>query len=118
VAEGRLDVRLGDAAALPWADATFDAVSNLAAFFAAHDPEAVLREAARVLKPGGRFVVVTMAAPAPDGRGGRFMRWLMPQAKLYRDEELAQMLEEAGFGQVEACSRGDGTQVGLAVRPS
>jgi len=49
LAEGRLEVRLGYAAALPWEDATFDAESYLAALFFAADPPAVLREAARVL---------------------------------------------------------------------
>ena len=116
VAEGRLDVRLGDAAALPWDDATFDAESNLAALFFAADPPAVLREAARVLKPGGRFVVVTMPKPEREDVSTCVMGWFLHKATLYSDEELAQLLRDAGFDAVEVRSRGDDSQVGYGVR--
>ena len=116
VAEGRLDVRLGDAAALPWDDATFDAESNLAALFFAADPPSVLREAARVLKPGGRFVVVTMPKPKREDVGTRVMGWFLHKARLYSDEELAQLLRDAGFDAVEVHSHGDDSQVGYGVR--
>ena len=115
-AEGRLDVRLGDAAELPWEDATFDAESNLAALFFSADPPAVLREAARVLKPGGRFVVVTMTKPKREDLGTRVVGWILHKAKLYSDEELTQLLRDAGFDAVEVHSPSDGSQVGYGVR--
>ena len=115
-AEGRLEVRFGDAAALPWADATFDAVSNLAAFMLADDPEGIVHESARVLKTGGRFVVVTMAKPEHEDLGTRVTRWFMPQARLYEDEELSRLLRDAGFDEVEAYSPDGEFQIGYGVR--
>ena len=49
VTEGRLDVRQGDAQALPWDDNSFDAVSNANALFFIAEPVQFLRETYRVL---------------------------------------------------------------------
>jgi ArsR family transcriptional regulator len=109
-------VRHGDAAALPWDDATFDSESNLAALFFAADPPAVLREAARVLKPSGRFVVVTMPKPEREDVGTRLVGWFLHKARLYSDDELAQHLRDAGFETVEVYSPSDDAQVGYAIK--
>ena len=114
VAEGRLDLRVGDAAALPWDDGAFDVVTNLAAIDAMVRPDVVLRESARVLVPGGRCLVSTMARPEGDDAGARFMRWLMPE--LYRESQLAELLADAGFGEVETHTTDGGWLVGYAVK--
>jgi ubiquinone/menaquinone biosynthesis C-methylase UbiE len=48
-----------DAAELPFEDATFGAIANLAALDLYPDPARVVCEAARVLAPGGRWVCST-----------------------------------------------------------
>ncbi len=50
-------------APLPFADASFDAVTSRLALMAASDPVATLRELRRVLEPGGRLVTVLWASP-------------------------------------------------------
>lgn len=57
-----------DAAALPFADGSFGALANLAALDLYPDPQRVVRECARVLAPGGRWVCSTFvaASKAPD----------------------------------------------------
>jgi len=47
----------GDAQALPYGDATFDAAYLVTVLGEIPDQDAVLRELARVLRPGGRLVV-------------------------------------------------------------
>ena len=66
-----LDLRQGDMRELPWPDGSFDAVLNLwtaFGYFETQDEdERVLAEVARVLAPGGVFVLdtVNQAALAP-----------------------------------------------------
>ena len=53
-----------DAADLPFVDATFGAIANLAALDLYPDPSRVVAEAARVLAPGGRWVCSTFVRRA------------------------------------------------------
>jgi demethylmenaquinone methyltransferase/2-methoxy-6-polyprenyl-1,4-benzoquinol methylase len=53
----------GDALALPFPDASFDAVTISFGLRNVPDPEAALAEFARVLRPGGRVVVCEFADP-------------------------------------------------------
>jgi SAM-dependent methyltransferase len=70
--ERGLDVRQADAAALPFDDATFDAAVSLWIHTDVEDFTGVLREIARVLRPGGMFVYVG-AHPCFVGPHSRFL---------------------------------------------
>jgi len=59
---GHCGVRLGDMYRLPLADAGFNLVVLQMILHYAEDPAAALSEASRVLRPGGRLIVVDLAA--------------------------------------------------------
>lgn len=112
----------GDALALPFPDATFDAVTISFGLRNVPDPRAALGEFARVTRPGGRLVVCEFAAPtwAPFRRlyTGYLMRALpeiaklvssAPEAYVYLAEsirewpdrrEVADWFLDAGYDQV------------------
>jgi len=62
--DGRCSVVRGDGAALPFRDAAFDRAFSTLAVSAIPDAGAAVGEVARVLRPGGRFVVLD-ARPFP-----------------------------------------------------
>lgn len=74
-ARRQLDVRFiqGDALALPFDDASFDAVTVAYGLRNFADRERGLREMHRVLRPGGRLVVLEFPPP-PQGLFGRLFR--------------------------------------------
>ena len=57
------DVRDGDLEALPFADASFDAVVAVNSLFYAEDMAAAMRELVRVVRPGGRVIVTAWGPP-------------------------------------------------------
>lgn len=59
IAAGRVDLRLGSVASLPWPDAVFDAVASANAVQIWDGIEGWASEVHRVLRPGGRLVIST-----------------------------------------------------------
>ena len=58
------DLRVGDLADLPYADATFDVVTAFNAIQYADDPRGAAAELARVARPGGRVAIGVWGDPA------------------------------------------------------
>lgn len=74
---------VGDALALPFPDASFEAVTISFGLRNVPDPEAALREFARVTVPGGRLVICEFADPTwPPFRAvyRRYLVGLLPRA--------------------------------------
>jgi demethylmenaquinone methyltransferase/2-methoxy-6-polyprenyl-1,4-benzoquinol methylase len=112
----------GDALHLPFADATFDAVTISFALRNVADTEAALREMARVTRPGGRLVVCEFSTPVNPVFRTVYLSYLMrslpavarrvasnPDAYVYLAEsirawpdqrELATRIQASGWGQV------------------
>ncbi|EHB50017.1 Methyltransferase type 11 [Mycolicibacterium rhodesiae JS60] len=63
-----VDLRQGDAHHLPFADESFDTVVCTFGLCAIPDTDAALDEMTRVLRPGGKLILVDHAAPAHQGR--------------------------------------------------
>jgi ubiquinone/menaquinone biosynthesis C-methylase UbiE len=94
----------GNAAALPFVDASFDLVMCRTALHHMGDPLASIAEMARVCKPGGRVAVSDLVAPAADVRDvfDDFQRILDPShARTFVTDELADAIG-AAVGTVDA----------------
>ena len=70
------EVREGELEELPFADASFDAVTAVNSIFYAADVSAAMRELARVVRPGGRVVVTAWGPPDRS----EFLSSVMPLA--------------------------------------
>jgi ArsR family transcriptional regulator len=88
-----VDVRRGELEALPIADGELDAAVMILVLHHVPDPAAVLREAARTLKPGGRFVLCDMLPHDREEYKQQMGHvWLG-----FGDDQLRRLLAGAGF---------------------
>jgi ArsR family transcriptional regulator len=91
-----VDLRRGDLEALPIDDARLDAATVMLVLHHVPDPGRALGEAARVLKPGGRLIVVDML---PHDREN--YRQQMGHVWLgFSEEQMSRFLDESGFKNV------------------
>jgi ubiquinone/menaquinone biosynthesis C-methylase UbiE len=91
----------GDAAALPFGDASFSIVTSRFAFHHFIEPLIVLKEMIRVCKPGG-MVVVTDSSPAADKAAtfNRMERLRDPShVRSLPPQELVSLFHAAGLGE-------------------
>ena len=96
----RIDLVTGDAAELPWDNESFSAAAGANMFFFLEEPQKVLSEIFRVLRPGGRLAIVTMSNSII---GKISFGWLF-SLKTYSDEKMTAMLAAAGFRTIEVKS--------------
>ena len=82
--------------ALPFADASFDVVTGVNGFQFALDPATALREAARVLMPGGRLAAATFAEPERNEGTALHLAMKAPRGASPRRRLHAYALSEPG----------------------
>lgn len=104
----------GDAENLPFADGIADAVSCLAALYLINKPFEAIEEICRVLKPGGRIVILTSLAPKGIPAG--------PLEKVsgitfFGRDAITAGLRDAGFTEI-ALQTGGLSQTVSAIKPA
>src|SRR5579884_1411515 len=87
---------------IPLPNTSVDVVISNCVINLAADKGQVLREAFRVLRPGGRFAVADVVAdgPVPDALRHNMEAWVGCLAGALDTEEYTRLLQEAGFAEV------------------
>jgi ubiquinone/menaquinone biosynthesis C-methylase UbiE len=95
IASGRCQVMEGSAAALPFGDGEFDLVTAFETVYFWPEIEDCFRGVRRVLKEGGRFLIVN----EDDGLTGNNDKWekMIDGMHTYTPDELQKHLAAAGF---------------------
>lgn len=93
----------GEIEHIPLPDSSVDVIISNCVINLSGDKDQVLREAFRVLKPGGRFAVsdVVTRGAVPDEVRKSMLLWVGCIAGALQDEEYKAKLEAAGFAAIE-----------------
>jgi SAM-dependent methyltransferase len=92
---GHCSVRLADMYRLPLAEASFDVAVMQMVLHYAEDPAGVLAEAARVLRPGGRLIVIDIASHGRDD----LLTKLAHRWPGFGDDAIRDLMNDAGMHQ-------------------
>jgi ArsR family transcriptional regulator len=115
-----VELRRGDLESLPIDDARLDAATLMLVLHHVPEPERALAEVARVLKPGGRAMIVDMLPHERENYRQQMGHvWLG-----FGEEPMRRLLIESGFEEIrivalppDARAKGPGLFVATAMRP-
>lgn len=103
------DIQVAGFEELPWADATFDVLTAVNALQFADDLDDALREAQRVVRPGGRIVIANWAEATRNDLevveaaiAASLGEETLPDDELRRPGGLERVLAASGLEEVEA----------------
>jgi ubiquinone/menaquinone biosynthesis C-methylase UbiE len=96
---GNAEFLQGEIEAIPLPDASVDVIISNCVINLSADKERTLREAFRVLKPGGRFAVsdVVVRGELPQPVRGNMTLWVGCVAGALEEAEYVRLLTESGF---------------------
>jgi ubiquinone/menaquinone biosynthesis C-methylase UbiE len=92
-----IDFRLADAAALPFAPASFDLLIERCVLWTIPDPPTALAEWARVLRPGGRLILIEHPGRRTPRTGYEPIRSALPLFSGRPAPEIAALVEATGL---------------------
>lgn len=92
---GKVDLRYGDAASLPFSNEAFDKAYSIHSIYFWPDPLKALGEIYRVLKPGGLLALTVLPKEKWNPENPELAG--TPECKPYYGEELKTMLGKVGF---------------------
>jgi len=98
---GRVHIQLASVSRLPFSDGTFDLVTAVETHYYWPDLPADVREILRVLKPGGRLLIIAEAyrGSRNDAVHGLVMKSL--KAHYLSADEHRELLSNAGYSEIE-----------------
>jgi ubiquinone/menaquinone biosynthesis C-methylase UbiE len=116
---GRVEIRYGSVSCLPFSEAMFDLVTAVDSHYYWPDLVADLHEVLRVLKPGGRLVIIGEAYKGGkhDERDRRFVESV--NLAYHTVNQLGELISKAGYSEVQMFEEYDrGWVCGVGTKPS
>ncbi len=119
---GRVEIRHGSVSSLPFSDHMFDLVTAVETHFYWPDLVADMQEVLRVLKPGGKLIII--AEGYKGGKSDRYQKLVeklvelmkIPWLSVYEQSEL---FSKAGYADIEMFEEYDkGWICGIGKKPS
>ncbi len=111
IAAGRVELTLGDAAALPYPNDSFDKVFAANVVYFWKDPLANLNELRRVLKPGGRLALYLIAKEDM----AKFKFTQTGVYTLYAGEDVVRLFVQAGFRRARFETKAERLRTGVCA---
>ena len=116
---GRVEIKHGSVAALPYGDESFDKVVAIETFYFWPDPVANLQEVRRVMKPGGLLALAMEGSKESTDQQKQTELAARMEFPLYFGAEAVEMLTAAGFSRAwfeSAPDQGYGWLCALGVK--
>jgi len=121
IAAGRVEIRHASVSQLPFPDDMFDVITAVETHFWWSDLPGDMREILRVLKPGGKLVVIAEIYKGAATKTARLAEKYLPLSgmKLLSVNEHRDLFANAGYSEIEIIEeRGKGWICGIARKPA